>query len=255
MNEVTELADIWAKMKRRNAEYKQAKGALMAHFWEEKAEIDEWPDYEARGQKARILQADIDHKLGKLQAALDRDMRALKSDAEEIYDKALQAADLLHDEIMHAGDPKTPSQWAEIAARRPLVEAELAHKGAIDLLRWFYLADARDDEMAIYLGRQLIPGLLKQAIKLGDPRAFEVEGDFVKILRGEADAAREKALDEVRSIISDIRSPLTELDDARIAQKYGIKQRPLPEGPPNADPGLGPEFKPSAVAAKPPTDY
>ena len=243
MSETTELADIRAKMRARNAEYEQAKRDLMGRFWSEMREVEEWPDYQARAQKASILQADVDHKLHKLQAALDRDMRGFRADAEEVYDRALQAADALHDEVMHAGDPRTPAQWAEVGARRQLVADELARKGAIDLLAWYLHADARKDDVGTYLGRQIIPGLLDQAVKRGDPRAFEVQGDFGKILRGEADDRRDAALDDARSVMSDIRSPLTELDSARIAEKYGIKRYPRPEAPPNADPGLGPVFQ------------
>jgi len=110
-------------------------------------------------------------------------------------------------------------------------------------LAWYLHADARKDDVGTYLGRQIIPGLLDQAVKRGDPRAFEVQGDFGKILRGEADDRRDAALDDARSVMSDIRSPLTELDSARIAEKYGIKRYPRPEAPPNADPGLGPVFQ------------
>ena len=251
--EMERLTAVLQKQAARVAQHQRRCDDLVRGYWDDVNDmgLKAWANYDLAAQKTQMLKAETNARIEKERAKLAADMAALRAEAAEVEAKAKAKADAVLYDGLHANDPKTPTEWSGAAAREQLLRSELAEAGPEKIMRGYLELALRDDAIGKYAAERVARELLKKLTADQVRGAAAALGDLDGLTIRPAHKAHEDALLEIRYLLGKINGPQTPDEKAAIGAKYGIKTYDDPFAQPPADPGDGPQFEASDMAAMP----
>lgn len=227
---VSKLTELLQAIDDRVAAYEKKRIALLDDQGNKLNDLglESWRDQHAAAAKREAIIAESE---GRIQA----EARRLHADVEELRKQADEArlsdrSDTLktYYDAVHTNDPYTSAQWAEAAARRDFVRADLERLPVGELMGYYFHADERGDTVGRFLaatvGREVLQSRLAKVkpLEAGHSELAEALHDLDAVTVGEATRRRDADLEEIDRLVAAINQPKTPTDQIALAEKYGI---------------------------------
>jgi len=219
------LREIREKQEGLNKKFETAKARALRKYGDAMNEmgVKKWADGPLADQRMRMLQSEYYGRVDVARKPLEAGLRDLRRFAETLVPDIETRIKAERYKKIHADDPKTPAEWQEAKARREFILRELEATGPIGMRETIAAYESNADKWGLWLARDVAAKLLEPMARASEPGALSLLSEIRRATAGDADAARDAATTELKSLLAAIRAPVSDAETKTMVERLGVR--------------------------------